>query len=152
MEKMQVALVVSEFNFDISYLMLERAKEHATFLGAQITYICKAPGSFDMPLLIQSLLEKKDVSAVVTLGAIVEGETRHDEIIAQHVTRKITDLSIQYRKPVSLGVSGPGMTRIQGMERIDEYAKRAVEAAVKMVRRMRMLEEMEVTQYPAMVD
>ncbi len=105
-----------------------------------------------MPLLIQSLLEKKDVNAVVTLGAIVEGETKHDAIIAQHVTRKITDLSIQYRKPVSLGVSGPGMTRIQGMERIDEYAKRAVEAAVKMVRRMRTLEEMKVTQYPAMVD
>mgnify|MGYP001036736216 FL=1 len=148
----QLALVVSEFNFDISYLMLERAKEHATFLGAQVTYICKAPGSFDMPLLIQSLLEKKDVDAVVTLGAIVEGDTKHDEIIAQHVARKIADLSVQYRKPVSLGVSGPGMTRLQGIERIDEYAKRAVESAVKMVKRAKTLGEIKVTQYPAMVE
>ncbi|MCP8323282.1 MAG: 6,7-dimethyl-8-ribityllumazine synthase [Candidatus Methylarchaceae archaeon HK02M2] len=152
MENIQIALVVSEFNFDISYLMLERAKEHAIFLGAQITYICKAPGSFDMPILIESLLEKQDVNAVVTLGAIVEGETKHDEIIAQHVTRKVTDLSVKYRKPVSLGVSGPGMSRIQGLERIDEYAKRAVEAAVKMVKRIRILKEIKVTQYPTMVE
>jgi len=152
MDKIKIALIVSEFNFDISYLMLERAKEHATFLGVEITYICKAPGSFDMPLLVQSLLEKKDVNAVVTLGAIVEGETKHDEIIAQHMTRKITDLSVKSRKPVSLGVSGPGMTRIQGMERIDEYAKRAVEAAVKMVRRIKKLEEIDTNQYPAIVE
>jgi phage head maturation protease len=44
------------------------------------------------------------------------------------------------------------MTRLQGIERIDEYAKRAVESAVKMVKRSKTLEEIKVTQYPAIVD
>ncbi|MHC1580666.1 MAG: 6,7-dimethyl-8-ribityllumazine synthase, partial [Methanopyraceae archaeon] len=42
-------------------------------------------------------------------------------------------------KPVALGISGPGMTRMEALERV-HYAKRAVEAAVKMVRRLRELE------------
>jgi 6,7-dimethyl-8-ribityllumazine synthase len=51
-------------------------------------------------------------------------------------TRKITDLALEYDKPIALGIAGPGMTRMEAMERID-YAKRAVEAAVKMVRRIK---------------
>ncbi|WP_456471778.1 6,7-dimethyl-8-ribityllumazine synthase, partial [Methanocaldococcus sp.] len=43
---------------------------------------------------------------------------------------------LQYDKPVTLGISGPGMTRLQAEERID-YGKRAVEAAVKMVKRLK---------------
>lgn len=46
-------------------------------------------------------------------------------------------LAMEYGKPVSLGISGPSMTRPQGQERIDEYAKRAVESAVKQVKRTR---------------
>ncbi len=135
--KIKIGFVVSEFNYDVTYLMYERAKEHAKFLGAEVVATIKVPGAFDMPLAIKKLLKRKDVDAVVTLGAIIEGETQHDEIVAQHVARKIVDLAIEYDKPVALGISGPGMTRLQAMERIDEYAKRAVEAAIKMVRRLR---------------
>jgi len=46
------------------------------------------------------------------------------------------DLSLEYNKPVTLGISGPGMGRLAAHERVD-YAKRAVEAAVKLVRRLR---------------
>lgn len=46
-------------------------------------------------------------------------------------------LAMEYGKPVSLGISGPSMTRLQGQERVDEYAKRAVESAVKQVKRTR---------------
>lgn len=138
-EPIRLAFVVSEFNYDISYLMLQRALEHAKFLEVQVTYIVKTPGAFDMPILIQELVEKKDVEGVVTLGAVVEGDTKHDEIVAQHASRKIADLAVQYRKPVTLGVSGPGMTRLQGVERIDDFARRSVEAAVKLIKRRREL-------------
>ena len=75
------------------------------------------------------------VDAVVTIGCVIEGATQHDEIVVQHAARKIIDLSLEYDKPVSLGISGPGMTRMEATERID-YAKRAVESAVKMVQRL----------------
>ncbi|MFQ5761563.1 MAG: 6,7-dimethyl-8-ribityllumazine synthase [Candidatus Bathyarchaeia archaeon] len=138
-EPIRLAFVVSEFNYDISYLMLQRALEHAKFLEADAAYVVKTPGAFDMPIILQDLLEKKDVDGVVTLGAVVEGDTKHDEIVAQHVSRKIADLSVQHRKPVALGISGPGMTRMQGVERIDDFARRGVEAAVKLIKRRREL-------------
>lgn len=136
-ESIKIGAVVSEFNYDITMVMLERAKEHAQFLGAEINKVVKVPGVFDMGLAVKKLLERKDVDAVVTLGAVIEGETEHDDIVIQHATRKIADLAIEYNKPVGLGITGPGMTRLQAEERI-ERAKSAVEAVVKLHRRLNL--------------
>lgn len=135
----RLAIVVSEFNYDITKMMLEKAIDHAKFLNAEVTYVAHAPGVFDMPLLVKRLLEKDNVDAVVCIGAVITGETKHDEVIAHQTARKIMDLAIEYGKPVTLGISGPGMTREQATRRIEEYSRRAVEAAVKMVRRVREL-------------
>ncbi len=140
MEKIKLGMVVSEFNRDITYMMEILAKEHAEFLGAEITEVIRVPGAFDIPLAVKKMLEKGRVDAVVAIGCVIEGETEHDEVVAQHAARKIMDLSLEYGKPVTLGISGPGMGRIAAQERVD-YAKRAVEAAVKLVRRLREYEE-----------
>jgi 6,7-dimethyl-8-ribityllumazine synthase len=116
--------------------MYEFAKRHAEFLGAQITAEMIVPGVYDLPLAAKKLVERKDVDAVVTLGAVIEGDTEHDEVIMQHAARKLIDLSLEYGKPVTLGISGPGMTRLQALDRVNDYAKRSVEAAVKMVQRL----------------
>ncbi len=136
-EKIKIGAVVSEFNYDITMVMLERAKEHANFLGAEITEIIQVPGVFDMGLAIKNLLNKKNIDGVVALGAVIEGETEHDDIVIQHATRKIADLAIECNKPVGLGVTGPGMTRLQAEKRIDR-AKGAVEAVVKMHKRLNL--------------
>ncbi|ADB57593.1 6,7-dimethyl-8-ribityllumazine synthase [Archaeoglobus profundus] len=140
MEKIKLGMVVSEFNRDITYMMEILAKEHAEFLGAEITEVIRVPGAFDIPLAVKKMLERGKVDAVVAIGCVIEGETEHDEVVAQHAARKIMDLSLEYGKPVTLGISGPGMGRIAAQERVD-YAKRAVEAAVKLVRRLREYEE-----------
>jgi len=142
-DRIRIAIVVSEFNFDVTYLMLQRALSYAKFLGAEVTYVVKSPGAYDMPILVEKLLQKKDVDAVVALGAIITGATKHDEVIAHQVARKLMDLAKEYSKPVTLGISGPGMNRMQALERVDDYARRAVEAAVKLVRRLRAIESSE---------
>jgi 6,7-dimethyl-8-ribityllumazine synthase len=134
-EKIRIGAVVSEFNYDITMMMLERAKEHAQFLGAEVTQTVKVPGVFDMGLGIKKLLERKEIDGVIALGAVIEGETEHDDIVIQHASRKIADLAIEHSKPVGLGISGPGMTRLQAAARI-ERAKAAVEAVVKLHRRL----------------
>ncbi len=139
MEKIKLGMVVAEFNRDITYMMEILAKEHAEFLGAEISDVIRVPGAFDVPIAVKKILEKGQVDAVVTIGCIIEGETEHDEVVAQHAARKIMDLSLEYGKPVTLGISGPGMGRIAAAERVD-YAKRAVEAAVKLVKRLREYE------------
>lgn len=133
---MKLGFVVCEFNADITMAMEQRAKAHAEFLDAEIGKTIHVPGAFDSPIAVQNLLEKEKPDAVVVLGAVLEGDTKHDELVAQHAARKLMDLSLQYKKPVTLGISGPGMTRLQAQERIDEYAKRAVEAAVKLLQRL----------------
>ena len=97
----KIGAVVAEFNFDITSMMLELAKEHAKFLDAEITEIIAVPGVYDMPIAIKKLLDDGNVDAVITLGAVIEGDTEHDEIVVQHAARKITDLSLEYNKPVS---------------------------------------------------
>ncbi len=136
-EKIRIGAVVAEFNYDITMMMLERAKEHAQFLGAEITQIVKVPGVFDVGLPIKKLLERKDIDAVVAIGAVIEGETEHDDIVIQHASRKIADLSVEFSKPVGLGITGPGMSRLQAQDRIDR-AKSAVEAVVKLHRRLKL--------------
>lgn len=131
----KIGAVVAEFNFDITSMMLELAKEHAKFLDAEITEVFPVPGVYDMPIAIKKLLDDGNVDAVITLGAVIEGDTEHDEIVVQHAARKITDLSLEYNKPVTLGISGPGMTRLEAHKRV-EYGKHAVEAAVKLVKRL----------------
>ncbi len=131
-----LGIVVSEFNYEVTYVMLELAKEHADFLGAKVKKVFKVPGAFDMPLAVKSLIKGSDIDGVVTLGSVIEGETKHDEIVIQHASRKIADLALEYEKPVSLGISGPGLTRLEALERVD-YSKRAVEAVVKMVERLK---------------
>ncbi len=136
MNEINLGIVVSEYNYDITMMMLERAKEHAEFLGANVKYVLKAPGTFDIPIMVKKLIEREDIDAVVTLGAVIEGETEHDEIVMQNAARKIEDLSVEYGKPVTLGISGPGETRLQAEARI-EKARDAVEAAVKLVKRLK---------------
>lgn len=135
--KEKLGLVVSDYNADITHLMSKIAQEHAQFLGAEVKKIIRVPGAFDMPLAVKKLAESKDIDGVVTLGAVIEGDTSHDEIVAQNAARKIADIAVNSGKPVSLGVSGPKMTRLDGMKRIESYAKRSTEAAVKMIRRLK---------------
>ncbi len=137
--EIKIAIVVAEFNYDVTYLMLQKALNHANFLGVKVVYVIKVPGSFEIPLAVSKLLEKGDVDGVVTLGAVIQGETKHDEVVAHQAARKIMDLSIQYGKPVGLGIIGPGASRMQALERVEDYARRAVEAVVKMVKRLKEL-------------
>ena len=131
-----IGIVVSDFNSDITHLMVKVAEEHAKFLGIKVEKVVRVPGAFDMPLAIKRLLEMKTINGVVTLGAVIEGDTDHDTIVAQNAARKMADLSVQYDKPVTLGVTGPKITHAGAVDRIEEYAKRSVEACVKMMRRL----------------
>ena len=121
--------------------MLNKAKDQAQKIKADVRYICFAPGSFDMPLLIEEILKKKDVDAAVTLGAVIKGETSHDDIIAENAARLIADLSLKYGKPIGLGITGPDMTLEQAKDRIDTVPLRAVNAAVNMAMRIKKLKE-----------
>ena len=131
---MKIAIVVSEFNKEVTSRMLSVAEEKAKKLKLKITHTCEVPGAYDMPIVVNALLQKKDVDGIVTLGAIIKGQTKHDEVIAHSTAKSLTELSLQYQKPVSLGITGPGMQERHAYARIRPVAERAVEALVKITK------------------
>ncbi|HSB56805.1 MAG TPA: 6,7-dimethyl-8-ribityllumazine synthase [Nitrosopumilaceae archaeon] len=129
---MNIAIVTAEFNQEVTSKMFDVALEKAKSLKLNIKFTCKVPGVFDMPIVIDTLLQKKNIDAVVTLGAVIKGETKHDELIANVVAKSLIELSLKYKKPVTLGITGPGMTERQAQARIRSVAERAVVAAEKL--------------------
>lgn len=127
---MNIALVVSEFNREITSRMESAAKERAAAAGAQVVEIARAAGAFDAPLLADALLARADVDAAVVLGAVIRGRTRHDEVIAHAVAGALLRVSVGRGKPAALGISGPGMDERQAYARIRPVAERAVDAAI----------------------
>ncbi|MDR3283437.1 MAG: 6,7-dimethyl-8-ribityllumazine synthase [Candidatus Methanoplasma sp.] len=135
MKAYKLGLVAAEFNFDVTSMMIERAKAEADFLDVKITKTIMVPGVMEIPLAVQTLLEKGDVDAVITLGAVIKGETKHDEVVIAQASRLISDLQLKHGKPVAFGVTGPDMTQLQAMDRI-EKGRDVVDTAVKMLKRL----------------
>ncbi|MBM3895032.1 MAG: 6,7-dimethyl-8-ribityllumazine synthase [Thaumarchaeota archaeon] len=136
---MNIAIVASEFNHKITSKMLEVALEKAEHLKINVKYTCKVSGIYDMPTIIDELLSKNDIDAVVTLGAVIKGQTKHDEVIAHTTAKTLQELSIKHKKAVSLGISGPGMQERQAYARIRPVAERAVEAAVNTTKELQRI-------------
>ncbi|KAF6249377.1 6,7-dimethyl-8-ribityllumazine synthase [Marine Group I thaumarchaeote] len=138
---MNIAIVVSEFNKEVTSRMLSVAQEKANLMKLKIIYTCKVPGAFDMPIIVDALLKKKNVDGIVTLGAIIKGQTKHDEVISHSTAKSLIDLSIKYQKPVSFGISGPGMQKRHAYARIRPVAERAVEAVVKISEELQRIQK-----------
>jgi 6,7-dimethyl-8-ribityllumazine synthase len=137
---LRIAIITAEFNEEITSRMLDVALEKAKALNLDVQYSCKVPGSYDMPIIVDALLQKNDVDAVVTLGAIIKGQTKHDEVIANSTAKSLTELSIRHKKPVSLGITGPGMQERHAHARIRPVAERAVEAVLKISKELQRIQ------------
>jgi riboflavin synthase len=134
--KARLALVVSEFNRELTGKMEKAAVEAAEKSGAE-TSVVRVPGAFDIPLVAKKMLMDKRIDGVVALGAVVKGETAHDEVVAAGAARALADLSLEHRKPVALGIIGHNATWEAAEARAEEYAQRAVEAALRLVEVLR---------------
>ncbi|OFX54356.1 MAG: 6,7-dimethyl-8-ribityllumazine synthase [Bacteroidetes bacterium GWA2_30_7] len=101
-----IGIVVSEWNYEITQALLNGAVE--TLLKHKVKeqniIVKHVPGSFELTLGAQLLLENTDVDAVICLGCIIQGETRHFDFICQGVTYGITELNIDHNTPVIFGV------------------------------------------------
>ncbi len=128
---MKIGIVVSDFHKEIAKEMLEAAITEAEKRGYEVEKVFHVLGAFDAPLALKRLLAMQSIDAAIVLGAVVQGETSHDEVVAYISAEKITELSLKYDKPVGYGVSGPRMNVEQAKARAKEFAKRAVEAISK---------------------
>jgi len=139
MNKIKIGIAVADFNHEITFSMFNEAKKRAQELSIKVTYACFTPGVFDMPLIVEEMLKKKNVDAIVTLGAVIKGETGHDKVIANNTVRLLSNLSLKYRKPIALGITGPEMTYEQAKGRIVSVSHHSVNTAILMVKKLRKI-------------
>ncbi len=132
----KIGVVVSEYNPEITGIMERVAYEHIKFLGGEVKRKIRVAGTLDTPIMAKHLAEDEEIKGVVVLGAVIEGDTDHDSIVAQNTVRKLVDISVESRKPIGIGISGPKMTRLEGLKRAEGYAKRAVESVFKSLKEL----------------
>ncbi|MFQ3319775.1 MAG: 6,7-dimethyl-8-ribityllumazine synthase [Natronomonas sp.] len=126
-----LGLVVAQFNKErpITHEMEARGREAAAEAGADIVDTIEVPGSYDTPLAADRLARRDDIDAVAVIGAIITGDTDHDRVIADAAAQGLTDVSLKRDTPVTLGITGPGMSGAEAEERIDHGAS-AVRSAI----------------------
>jgi len=100
------ALVVSEWNEEVTESLFSGSVESRLHYGAKKESISRhnVPGSFELPLAGQWLAQQNDIDAVICLGCVIQGETRHFDFICQAVAQGIKDVGLKYNKPVVFGV------------------------------------------------
>lgn len=127
----RLGLVVAEFA-DVASEMAASAQEAADDHGAEVVAERWVPGVYDTPLAADRLARRDDVDAVAVVGAVVSGDTDHDEVITDAAATRLTDVSLDRDTPVTFGVTGPDMSYDEAIARTD-YGARAVDAAVELV-------------------
>ena len=100
------ALLVSEWNDEVTESLYAGAYQTLLEQGASRDNIIRknVPGSFELPLAAQWMAELEEIDAVVCLGCVIQGETRHFEFICQAVAQGLKDVALKYNKPVVFGV------------------------------------------------
>ena len=102
----KIGIVVSRWNEDITSALLEGSTttlKEAGVLDENIEVLL-VPGSFELPWGARQLMKADKKDAIICLGCIVQGETKHDEYIASAVSNGIMQLSLASGIPVLFGV------------------------------------------------
>ena len=139
-EGMQIGIVFSEWNPEITNSLLEGAigtllKHGVIENNIRIEHV---PGSFELPLGAKLIADSQDVDAVICLGCVIQGETRHFDYICQGVTQGITELNLKYNLPFIFGVLTTD-TLDQAVDRSGgRHGNKGDEAAVSAIRMIHM--------------
>ena len=142
---MKFGIVVSEWNVEITRRLLEGAVKTLILHGAKEKNIELkwVPGSFELTLGGQFFAEYRDVDAVLCLGCVIQGETRHFDFICRGVTYGITDLNLNNNIPFIFGV----LTTENQQQAIDraggKLGNKGVEAALTAIKMAALQKDME---------
>ena len=103
---MCIGIVVSEWNSEITGALFDGAIQTLVKNGVlkDNIKITSVPGSFELTFGAQALCEDERIDAVICLGCVIQGETKHFDFICNAVANGITNVSLKYNKPVIFGV------------------------------------------------
>jgi len=142
---MKFGIVVAEWNPEVTMALangaVETLKKHGVINeNILLKYV---PGSFELPLGAQFLAEYGNVDAVIILGCVIQGETRHFDYICEGVTQGTKDLNLKYNKPFIFGL----LTTLNQQQALDRaggvHGNKGDEAAITAIKMAALQREME---------
>ncbi|MBA3662413.1 MAG: 6,7-dimethyl-8-ribityllumazine synthase [Gammaproteobacteria bacterium] len=140
----QFAIVVSDFNRDITSKLLEGAIQHLAekeIATSQIK-IVHVPGAVEVPLIAKRLAEQKKYDAIICLGCVIRGDTDHYQYVCAQVSEGCQQVMLQYNLPVIFGVlttqnEAQALARVGGSE-----GHKGIEAAMAAIDMINVLHEL----------
>ena len=130
-----IGIVVSEWNDEITSNLCKGAVQ--TLLENNVPEenikIQKVPGAFELPLGAQFLLKSQQLDGIITIGAVIQGETKHFDFVCQGATDGIMRVMLDFNTPISFCVLTDN-TKEQSIARSGgEYGNKGIEAAVSLL-------------------
>jgi 6,7-dimethyl-8-ribityllumazine synthase len=136
----KVGIVVSEWNDNITFNLLKGAKD--TLLENGVTpeniHVYFVPGTFELPMGAQFVLENTFLDGVIAIGCVVQGETKHFDFVCQGTTQGLMDVGLKYNRPVIFCVLTDN-TMQQSIDRSGgKHGNKGVECAVALLKMVQL--------------
>lgn len=144
--EMSFGIVVSEWNTEITGALLQGAVDTLKEAGCPEDKISVkwVPGTFELPLGAQYFAEYTNVDAVIVLGCVIQGETRHFDFVCQGVTQGIQQMQLSWNMPIAFGV----LTTEDKQQALDraggKHGNKGDEAAATAIKMVDLQREMEL--------
>jgi 6,7-dimethyl-8-ribityllumazine synthase len=135
------AVIVAEWNEEITAALYEGVHDTLIKHGAQEANIIKVdvPGSYELSYGSQVYAAKEEIDAVIAIGCVIQGETKHNDYINNAVAQGLTAVSLKYSKPVIFGVLTPN-THQQAVDRAGGiHGNKGDEAAITAVKMLALV-------------
>jgi len=140
----KISVLVSEWNTEVTEALYEGAFATLIKHGVARENIVKfyVPGSFELPLAAKWAASQKNIDAVICLGCVIQGETRHFDFINQAVAQGITQVGLDSGKPIIFGVLTPDNQQ-QALDRAGgKHGNKGDEAAIAAIKMLNLKRQM----------
>lgn len=143
LNNLRIGVVWADWNFEITNNLKQGAVDFLLHcnVNSKNIFEYKVPGSFELPLAAQWLIEKQDVDGVICLGSVIKGETDHFNFVCSAVSLGIKDVSLKTGKPVIFGVLTDN-TKQQAIDRSGgKHGNKGIEAAATLLEMLKLSAE-----------
>ena len=100
----EIGIVVADFNETVTKQLVQGATEMLAKFDLENVDVYHVPGAFEIPFMTKQLLAKKEYDGILTLGAVIKGETDHYDLICQNVARGVMNLNLTSNIPITFGI------------------------------------------------
>ena len=136
------ALVVAEWNADVTEALYNGAYQTLLTYGVNPEQIVRGnvPGSYELTLAAQWFAQRNDIDAVICLGCVIQGETKHNDYINHAVAQGLTNVGLKTNKPIIFGILTPNDQQ-QALDRAGgKHGNKGDEAAMTAIKMLGLQE------------